>query len=118
MLRIFCSFAVPMHKRGAGRSNSCEQLDSAAANSAKATHKNSDSISMDTDEVMELNSSKRKIHARIAAPSIESVTNGCKRIKLFNKVNVSQQHSNEVPKQPSDMCMVNIDNIVVTNQDA
>lgn len=115
MLRIFCSFAVPMHKRGVGGSNSCEQLDNSAT--VKAINKNSDSISMDTDEVMELNSSKRKIHPRIAAPSIESVTNGCKRIKLFNNVILSQQHSNEISKRPSDMCMVNIDNIAATNQD-
>lgn len=100
-----------MHKRGVGGGNSSEQ-QGMAATAAKATistiKRVSNPLSMDTDETIELNASKRKNHPRIEPPSIESVTNGCKRIKLFNNVEIDQQHRMEVSKRPNNVCMVNI----------
>lgn len=119
MLRIFFNFVVPMHKRGVGGSNSSEQQGMApiAAKATTSTIKqNSNPLSMDTDETIELNPIKRKKnHPRIEPPSIESVTNGCKRIKLFNNVELDQQHRTEVSKRSNNTCMVNI---VAINQNA
>lgn len=41
------------------------------------------------DEAMQTQShaTKRKIHSRIESPTVESVTTGCKRIKLVNTLN-------------------------------
>lgn len=70
-----------MHRRGS-------QQTVTAGRHTHDTNKGSTPMECDDAPVPIVNQmGKRKIHARIEAPTVETVTTGCKRIKLVNSLN-------------------------------
>lgn len=88
MLEIFCSFAVPMHRRGGAATAATGRSAIAHDVSTIISHHNG-SNAMDCDDETRAQTIKRKMPTRIEAPTVESVTTACKRIKLVNSINLN-----------------------------
>lgn len=87
LLQLFSSYAVPKGRRGAAviETNETEMKSTDELNQEQRTH---------------FNNNKRPRHALITAPSVETVTNACKRIRLINSAGSQSTRSSVYNNNP------------------
>lgn len=80
LLQLFSSYAVPKGRRGA-----------AVIGTNETETKSTDELN--EEQHTNLNNNKRPRHALITAPSVETVTNACKKIRLVNSAGIQSTSS-------------------------
>lgn len=98
LLALFHSYALPKGRRGANTATTITSLD--------VEMKSTDGQSKNKFE----NGNKRQRYQLIAAPSVETVTSACKRIRLVNNNNsntkIDESRRTNLQKRQCDIDMV------------